>query len=242
MAACMHAQVPAQRSCGRENRCCERSSTTTRMDTVGCAALTSRSGPTSSSWGSVVANAHPWMMPHCARREAPRAGPPGRAEAAAPAPSSESACALLRRSAFGTPHDRKLSAGHRGWLLPRACPPLLIQSMLPAPRHTARRHAPAWPRRSPPCSWPRFVDACTAHARRRTPDGPCTSRRLRNEDDPIAQVRPLAFLFNAHDEVNQGLNSQIRQLVQRPWWYRIVPPVTARKETSTLRIASVDGW
>ena len=55
-------------------------------------------------------------------------------------------------------------------LPPRARPPLPIHSMLPAPRHTARRHAPEWPRRSPLCSWPptswpRFAEACTAHAR-----------------------------------------------------------------------------
>ena len=57
------------------------------------------------------------------------------------------ACALLRRSADVLPHDRKLSTGHRGWWLPRARPPLPIHTILPAPRRTARRHAPASPRR-----------------------------------------------------------------------------------------------
>ena len=47
-------------------RCSEISSTTTRMDTVGCAERTSRSGPTNSNWRSVVAKAHPGMIPHCA--------------------------------------------------------------------------------------------------------------------------------------------------------------------------------
>ena len=52
-------------------RCSDRSSTRTRMDIAGCAALTSRSGPTSSSWRSVVANAHTGMMPRCACSASP---------------------------------------------------------------------------------------------------------------------------------------------------------------------------
>ena len=65
-------------------------------------------------------------------------------------------------------------------------------------------------------------------------------RRLRNEDDPTAQVRPFALALNEHDEVNQGLNSLVWQLVQSlavP--HRSPAPVTTRNWVSTLRIASV---
>ena len=104
----------------------------------------SRSGPTSSSWRSVVAKAHAGMMLRCAcvdqllvRHRAPRAWPPHRAGAATSAASQESECALLRRSASGTPHDRKLSASHRG-LVATACPSAVVHSLHAACSQTHR--------------------------------------------------------------------------------------------------------
>ena len=83
--------------------------------------------------------------------------------------------------------------------------------------------------------------ALTTHDGKQWPEGPHTSRCLRNGDDPIAQVRPFAFILNEHDEVNQRINSLIRQLSVLGGTASYPSPVTARKEASTLRIASADG-
>ena len=107
-----------------------------------------------------------------------------------------------------------------------ACPSAVAHSLHAAcSRHTARRHAPAWPRRSqyswPPTSWPQFTEACTEHARWQT---------VARWAAPIVQFRPFAFVLFVHDEVNQGLDSLIWQLVQRPRRHRIVPQPRDRAE------------
>ena len=142
--------------------------------------------------------------------------------------SPESACALLRRSAFGTPHDQRLSAGHRGWLLPRARPPLPIFTpcfLVPdTPLNATRLRGPEEAFCIP--GLPHVCLGSPKHALRthdgeQQPNGSHASRRLRNEGDPIAQGGPFAFLFNEHDEIDQGL-------VQRPWRNRIVPKPSDR--------------
>ena len=76
--------------------------------------------------------------------------------------------------------------------------------------------------------------ALHTHDGEQQPNGSHASRRLRSEDGPIVQVKPFASFLDEPDELNQGLNSVIWLLVQRPWRYRIVlHPVTARNALSS---------
>ena len=81
--------------------------------------------------------------------------------------------------------------------------------MLPAPRRTAQRLAPAWfcvP------GFPHFSLDSTKlalHDGEQQPDGPHASSRLCDEDDSIAQGGSFAFLFTEHDEIDHCLDPLI---------------------------------
>ena len=87
--------------------------------------------------------------------------------------------------------------------------------MLPAPRRTAQRLAPAWPGRPSVPGFPHFSFdssklALHPHDGEQQPDGPHASSRLCDEDDSIAQGGPFAFLFNEHDEIDQRFDLLIK--------------------------------
>ena len=160
---------------------------------------------TTSSWRTVVANAHSGMMPRCACSASPAtpssSTPPGRLEAAA-----------------SLPHRN--ARAH--------CP---IHSMLPAPdtpRDATRRRGPEETLGTPGLPHLGFDSPKHALQWRTAARWVARLRRLRIKDDPLAQGRPFADLFNEHDDVKQGFNPLFSgDTASYP------SSVTARKEAST---------
>ena len=159
--------------------------------------------------------------------------PPGRAAAATSDASSESACALLCRSAFGMPRDRRLSADHRGWLLPRARPPWPIHSMLPDASRVAQKKPSVL-----------LVSHIFASIRRRFH---CT--RTMANSNPMGRSPPAAFAIKTirlhrvgHSHFSSmSMMRSIRASIPGAFGgtTSYSSPVTARKEVSTLRIGPI---
>ena len=133
----------------------------------------------------------------------------------------------MRRSASGLPHDRRLLSGSKrieSHCVPVRCGPFTPGCLLP----NATLDAACVDHKKPSVLEASHVEACT--------DGSLPSCCLGDEEDAIAEAGPLAFLFDEHDEVDQSLDSMIRQLVQRPRRDRIVSQPSDRTKGPTRRL------